>query len=306
MPTAFEVRVGIIGYGRLGAAFEYVLSRTSRRVVIWDADPSRVRGVTSLEALAHASDVILLTVPSWSIRGVAMQMRSRLNVSSLVISFAKGIETGSSACMDEVLREVLGARCEWAVAGGPVLAEELTRDGFGALMIASPTQSAAVKGAALFEHTMVRTATSVDTRGVAVGGALKNIYAAALGIARGVGLESNGRGILLRVAMREMQELGVSLGGRRQTLESFAGVGDLLATVESHESRNRALGERLAREGQDAPVGESIASLGPCIDRLTREAIGMPPLLAALASVVLHGSRPAPVFRELLARMPLI
>lgn len=300
-----DYTVGIVGYGRLGAAFEYVLSRTSRRIIIWDADPARVRGVASLDALMRASDIILLTVPSWSVRGVVMQLRSQRDSSMVVASFAKGIETGSLLCMDEVLHETLGDQCAWAVAGGPVLAEELTRGGFGALIVASPIRAAAGRVASLFEDTAVRVAGSTDTRGVAIGGALKNIYAAALGVARGVGLESNVRGVLLQLAMRELSELGVSLGGRRSTLEGLAGVGDLLATVESHESKNRALGERLVREGSDALVGESIASLAPCIDRLTREAVGTPPLLTALASIVLRGSRPAPIFRELMARITL-
>lgn len=303
--------VGIIGYGRIGRAIERIASVRARRVLTWDAAPDLAVSAPSLEHAARAAGLLMLCVPSWSVRAIAARAACSLPSGAAVVSFAKGIEQVTGNTMDEVLESTLGGGIAWGVAGGPMLAEELLRDQAGFLVLGLPAGQTGAAGRVvsertreIFEGSSVHVSVTRDAYGVALGGFLKNVYATLMGVAHGVGVGSNAEGALLCAAQAELIDVGVALGGSRATLAGLAGVGDLLTTVSSTESRNRHVGECIARgEAAGAPE-EGCFSIEPFVKRLTREGIGMPPLVAVLADVVLGGARPGPAIRGLIAHLP--
>ncbi|MDO8470231.1 MAG: NAD(P)-dependent oxidoreductase [bacterium] len=303
--------VGIIGYGRIGSALERIAAAAHRRVLTWDAAPGLSVTAPSLEAAVISADLLFLCVPSWSARTVAARVARILPAGAAVVSFAKGIEAETGLCMDEVLDAALGNSATWGVAGGPMFAEELARGRSGFLVLGLPAQAGASARTAiprvreLFEGSNVHVDITKDAHGVALGGVLKNVYATLLGVAHGVDIGSNAFGALMLAAQAELIEVGVALGGKRATLAGLAGVGDFVATVSSAESRNRHTGECIASGEMASAPGEGCVSLAPFIERLTREGVGMPPLLATLADIIVRGVRPQPALRGLIARLPI-
>ena len=174
-----------------------------------------------------------------------------------VVSLVKGLEQGTNYRMSEIVDEVLPGHPAGILAG-PNIAREVAEGYAAAAVLAMPDQHLAANLANLFRTKRFRTYTTDDVVGVEMAGALKNVYAIAVGMGYSLGIGENTRAMVIARAVREMSKLGEAMGGHRDTFAGLAGMGDLIVTCTSQRSRNRHVGEQL---GAGKPIDEIIASM---------------------------------------------
>jgi glycerol-3-phosphate dehydrogenase (NAD(P)+) len=230
---------------------------------------------------------VILCAPSWATRAVAMSIVPMLPRTSFVLSFAKGIESGTNATVNQILADCF-PRHATGVVGGPMMAEELV-EGKGGIALIGVKKSVHARLRELFTKTGVQVRFSADVRGVAYAGTLKNIYAFALGIAAGAGWGVNYRGWFASQAVIEMVAIARFVGSDESLILGPAGIGDFIATAFSPHSRNRSVGEKLIQTGK-CPKSEATQSILPLCAILGVKEVKKLPILAGL-STILAGKR---------------
>ena len=183
-------------------------------------------------------------VPSHGFRGVLTELAKELRPWVPVVSLVKGLEQGTNYRMSQIVDEVLPGHPAGILAG-PNIAREVAEGYAAAAVLAMPDQHLAAKLADLFRTQRFRTYTTDDVVGVEMAGALKNVYAIAVGMGYSLGIGENTRAMVIARALREMSKLGEAMGGHRDTFAGLAGMGDLIVTCTSQRSRNRHVGEQL-------------------------------------------------------------
>lgn len=251
----------IIGAGRIGTAIKSILKDKGIKTGLWDKDQSKVSNQKRLSEIVPNAGFLFLCVPSWAVRNVMMSAVEHLNKETIVISLAKGIEKKTLKTMDEIFKEVLPAKQPFAVLGGPMLAEELSRGKKGIGMVGSSTRTVFNRLVELFSCTNLCLEYSADAHGVALAGVLKNVYAIGLGACDTLGLGRNLKGWFAQKALSEMSEIIKILGGKRDTAYSVAGIGDLIATGFSPSSHHRQIGKDLVRTGHTNQQSEGLISM---------------------------------------------
>ncbi|HZS62988.1 MAG TPA: NAD(P)H-dependent glycerol-3-phosphate dehydrogenase [Xanthobacteraceae bacterium] len=262
---AFD-HIGILGAGAWGTALAGVAQRAGRRVTLWlrnDDKAARLQrtreseylagikldpriAVTAGLAEAAASDAVLLAVPAQSLRGVGGALRAYLAAGTPVIACAKGIERGSRKFMTEVIAETV-PQARPAILSGPSFAAEVARGLPAAVTLAAHDEDLAADLSAALHSPTFRPYQSTDVRGVEIGGATKNVLAIAAGIVAGRGLGASAAAALTTRGFAELSRLGKALGARPETLVGLSGLGDLILTCSSEQSRNFSLGLALGR-----------------------------------------------------------
>ena len=287
--------IAIIGAGELGMALAKVL-RGKINVRLWDITASRVPGILPLQETVAGADIIFCCVPSFAMREAVSEFVSFIDArATAVVSLAKGIEVWSRKTMDEVLDELIPTSGRWGVMGGPMLANELA-DGLPcAAEVASRDAATRDRIKALFVGTNLAVETSDDTRGVALAGVLKNIYAVAMGIGAGLGWRKTRIDAFAERAKGEMLVAGLALGAQEKTIRGTAGFADFMATAYSDHSRNRSVGLAFAIDGGPAIKGEGLLSLRPLLEMLGPRVVSFP-VLNAIAAVTLRGESVGAVF----------
>jgi glycerol-3-phosphate dehydrogenase (NAD(P)+) len=209
------------------------------------------------EALDGA-DLVVLAVPSQSLRANLASWQPALAPGALLVSLMKGIERGTCNRMSEVISEVADVPAsQIAVVSGPNLAREIAQRQHAATVVACTDQSATERLQRGCHTGYFRPYTNPDVVGCELGGAVKNVIALAVGIAIGMGLGDNTRAMLITRGLAETARLGAALGADPHTFSGLAGMGDLVATCSSPLSRNRTFGEHL---GQGAAIDGVIAA----------------------------------------------
>jgi glycerol-3-phosphate dehydrogenase (NAD(P)+) len=292
-------QVLILGAGALGTALARVIPKERGQVSFWDIDASRCPGGRlPLEQLVPAADWIFLCVSSWAVRTALAPVSALIRPTTAVVSMAKGLESPTGKTMYEVCTEVLPPKQPLAVLGGAMLAHELGTGLPGMGVVACADDAVAANMLALFQGSALQLAWSSDARSVAMSGVLKNIYALALGIGDGLGLGSNARGWLFSQAVKEMLEIGKLLRVDTQVLLSVAGIGDLVATGLSTNSKNHTAGVEIARTGRTGIECEGVMSLPSVIQLVgTRSELR---LLTALDGILQKGQNVRIVIQDLL------
>ncbi|CAN5483350.1 NAD(P)H-dependent glycerol-3-phosphate dehydrogenase [soil metagenome] len=191
---------------------------------------------------------VLLAVPSQSLRANLEHWAPLIVPGATLVSLAKGIELGTLMRMSQVITQVTGAdSSQVAVLSGPNLASEIADEQPAATVIACTDSGRAVTLQRSLNTKYFRPYTNADVIGTEIGGACKNVIALACGMAAGVGLGENTAAAIITRGLAEIMRLGIALGAKGATLAGLAGVGDLVATCSSPQSRNRAFGERLGK-----------------------------------------------------------
>lgn len=261
----------VIGAGSWGTAVACVLGGKGIPTVLWARSdevaesisaegrnpryltdvtlPAQVSATIDLEEAMRAADVVVLATPSQAIRAAAESLRPFWNGEAPVVSLAKGLERGSLLRMTEVLAEVLGSHSRLAALSGPNHAEEVSRAIPSATVIAAYDEGVGVALRELFRTPAFRPYTNSDVVGVELAAASKNVIAVAAGMSDGLGFGDNTKASLMTRGLAEMSRLGRREGANPLTYMGLAGMGDLIATCTSRHSRNRALGECIARGG---------------------------------------------------------
>jgi glycerol-3-phosphate dehydrogenase (NAD(P)+) len=252
-----------------------------------------VRATTNLRDLA-SSDVILLVAPAQHVRGVCTELRPHLKADQLVVMCAKGIEQASGKLMGEVLNEALPDALQ-GVLSGPSFAADVARGLPTALTIACRSEEAGRAMAERLGYRQLRLYWTSDVVGVELGGALKNVLAIAAGIVDGKGLGASAHAALVARGFAEMRRFGEAFGSRPETLLGLSGLGDLILTCGSPQSRNMSLGRALGEGrtlqdvmGARVAVTEGVYTAAAVV-RLARErGIEMP--IAEAVTAVLDGN----------------
>lgn len=218
--------------------------------------PSALCASAEPEMLREA-DTVLFAMPSQAHRQAARSHAGLLGPGASIVSCAKGIEQATGALMTDILEQELPGH-PVSVLSGPGFAADIGRGLPTAMVIASPAIEEAERLAHLFSGRTFRLYPSTDRIGVQIGGALKNVLAIAAGMVEGAGLGESARAALIARGLAEMSRLVHALGGRGETVMGLSGLGDLVLTATSHQSRNQRFGAEIGRKGSLARTGELV------------------------------------------------
>ena len=254
--------------------------------------PAIISATTDLKAMTSA-DAVLIVVPAQSVRTTLAQLPRGDTRAKPIVLCAKGIEKNTGILLTEVLRQVL-PDCDGAVLSGPSFARDVARGLPTAITIAGEHKTVSRLQATLGSDTF-RPYGSDDRLGVALGGAAKNVYAIAAGIADGLELGESARSALLARSFAELMRLGEALGARRETLMGLSGLGDLVLTATSPTSRNHAFGLALGGGASMAtlsrnphPLAEGVDTAPALVKRGHAAGIELP--IAETVAAILAGS----------------
>ncbi|MCW2583900.1 MAG: hypothetical protein JWQ53_2690 [Klenkia sp.] len=271
--------------------------------------PDRVRATADpAEALAGA-DVVVLSIPSQTLRENLTAWTPLLPPDATLLSLMKGIELGSTRRMSEVVCEVTGASADRvAVLSGPNLAREIAAQQPAATVIACTDTARAAALQAACHTRYFRPYTNPDVVGCELGGAVKNVIALAAGMAEGLGFGDNTRASLITRGLAETSRLGLALGADPLTFAGLAGLGDLVATCSSPLSRNRTFGEQIGRGSSVAEVvagtrqtAEGVKSCRSVLDLARAHGVDVP-ITEAVVRVCHEGETAADMVREIMGR----
>jgi glycerol-3-phosphate dehydrogenase (NAD(P)+) len=261
-------RIAVIGAGAWGTALANVIARAGRAVTLWARDPAvaaailarrespRLPGVQIDDRVALAAlsggrpdgDAILVVVPAQALRAAVSDLAGAVAPRTPVVACAKGIERGTGRFMTEIIAQCLPAAVP-AILSGPSFASDVARGLPTAVTLAAPDEDTAQMLANSLGSATFRPYHSTDVRGVEIGGAAKNVLAIAAGIVAGRKLGASAAAALTTRGFAELVRFGRAHGARAETLTGLSGLGDLILTCSSVQSRNFWLG-RMLGEGR--------------------------------------------------------
>ena len=262
-----NLQVGLLGGGSWGTTVASLICRNAP-VTLWARNPDTVDEINSQhsnetylpgaklperlaatndisEAVSNA-DIIVMGIPSQNFRKVLEEVRKHIRAWVPVISLTKGLELDTGMRMTEIINEVLPGH-PVGVLTGPNLAREIMAGQAAAGVIAMEDEIIVRELQSVFKSGLFRVYTNTDVIGCELGGVLKNIIAIAVGMGDGQGAGDNTRAALITRGLSEVTRLGVAMGGRPETFAGLAGMGDMIATCTSPQSRNRHVGVELGK-----------------------------------------------------------
>jgi len=208
--------------------------------------PPKLEATPSMAEAVRGASMVIMAVPSHGFRTILEQAVGLLDADACILSLAKGLEKDSLKRMSEVISEVAPGH-RLGVLTGPNLAREVVAGQPTASVVAAEDEEVGRSVQSLLSSDTFRVYTNTDVVGAEMAGALKNVVALAAGMAAGMGLGDNTKAALITRGLAELSRLGVAMGGRPLTFSGLAGMGDLVATCYSAQSRNRHVGEQLGR-----------------------------------------------------------
>ncbi|MDP2293737.1 MAG: NAD(P)H-dependent glycerol-3-phosphate dehydrogenase [Actinomycetota bacterium] len=259
--------------------------------------PPELRATPSLADAVSSADVLVMAVPSHGYREVAAEAALHLRPWVPIVSLTKGLEQGTRKRMSEVTRDEMPGH-PVAVLTGPNLAKEILSGQPAASVVAIDDNDIAAELQRIFGRPSLRVYTNGDVVGCEVGGVVKNVIAIASGMAEGMGFGDNTRATLITRGLAEMTRLGIAMGGHAATFAGLAGMGDLIATCSSKQSRNNMVGFQLG-EGRSIEavladmnmVAEGVKSSPSVLELARRYGVDMP--ITEQVVAVCHHGRPA-------------
>jgi glycerol-3-phosphate dehydrogenase (NAD(P)+) len=324
-------RIAVFGTGSWGTTFAAVLADTGCEVRMWgrraelveQINDSHVNGdylpdlvlpgaicaTTDPQEAVDGVDIVVLAVPSQTLRANLAQWADFLPPHCAVVSLMKGVELGTTKRMSEVIAEVGHVGPERiVVVSGPNLAKEIAAKQPAASVVACVDESMAEQVAKACAAPYFRPYTNSDVVGTELGGAVKNVIALAVGMAEGMGMGDNTKATIITRGLAETLRLGVALGADPATFAGLAGVGDLIATCMSPLSRNYTFGVNLGRGmsvqevvAMTSQTAEGVKSCQSILDLARHHGIDVP-IIENVAAVVHEGRKPGRVADMLMSR----
>jgi glycerol-3-phosphate dehydrogenase (NAD(P)+) len=322
------IRVAVVGAGSWGTTVASLASRNTP-TVLWAREaaladdingshrnvrylpdhalPDSLEATADLEHVVGGADVVVMAVPSHGFRDVLEKAAPSVRPWVPILSLTKGLEQGTQLRMTQVIGELLPGHPA-GVLTGPNLAREIMAGQPAASVVAMADPVIALELQRIFSTDIFRVYTNPDVVGCELGGTLKNVMAIAAGMADGMGFGDNTRAALITRGLAELTRLGVALGGEALTFSGLAGMGDLVATCISPQSRNRHVGEQLGRGrsideiiAEMNMVAEGVKSSSVVVDLAGANDVEMP-IAEAVAGVVHHGRSVVDVMTSLMQR----
>jgi glycerol-3-phosphate dehydrogenase (NAD(P)+) len=299
---ARNTHIAVLGAGAWGTALATLAARNAAKVHLWARDPAhavemaatgvntrRLPGVplpdnlvpTAALADVAAAEIVLLAVPAQAVRATCQALAAHIARNVPLVICAKGIERTSGLFLSEVVADVLPENPP-AVLSGPSFAEDVAKGLPTAVTLAARRETEAAELARMLAAPWFRLYHSRDIRGVEIGGAAKNVLAIASGIAAGRGLGASAGAALIARGFAELSRFGHAYGTEVATLAGLSGLGDLVLTCTSSQSRNFSFGVALGR-GTDIAAAraeghttEGVFTAGVLVDLAHRKTIDMP------------------------------
>ncbi|HZC55108.1 MAG TPA: NAD(P)H-dependent glycerol-3-phosphate dehydrogenase [Xanthobacteraceae bacterium] len=318
--------IAVIGAGAWGTALALTCARAERRVALWEHDAANAEqlanqreslylpgvrlddGIAVVRDLAEAAraDALLLVVPAQHVRSVASALKPLLHAGTPLIVCAKGIERGTKKFMSEVIAECAPDAVP-AILSGPSFARDVALGMPTAVTLAASDGKLAGELAHAVSSATFRPYHSGDVRGVEIGGAAKNVLAIAAGIVSGRGLGYSATAALTTRGFAELVRFGRACGGKPETMMGLSGLGDLILTCTSPQSRNFSFGVNL---GQGKKPGDIHRTTGlaegtftaPVLLEMARDRSVDMPISAAVAAVIAEKMSVDAAIESLLAR----
>lgn len=320
------LRITVLGGGSFGTAMANIAVRNGCDTMIWIRDPEvaedinathinkrylpdfkleeNLLAVSDLEKAVRDRDIILVAIPSHSFRDVLQQIKPFIT-SQAVISLTKGIEANTFSFMSDIIREEL-PEVPYGVLSGPNLAKEIVAGQPAGTVIASESELVRYAVQQALHSALFRVFASDDVHGVELGGALKNIYAVAMGMAAAYNVGENTKSMILTRALAEMSRFAVKLGANPLTFLGLSGVGDLFATCNSPLSRNYQVGYALGKgktlEQATTELGQTAEGINTIVQVKARseELDVYMPITTALYEVIFEGAPPLTIALSLM------
>ena len=319
--------IGVLGGGAWGTALAVNAHRAGRKTILWaresqvseamrrgDGNPvflpdvalPAIDATTDMAGLAGC-DAILAVVPAQFARQAFAQLRPHIQDGTPVILCAKGIEQASLSLMTDVLAETLPAAAP-AVLSGPSFAIDVARDLPTAVTLACADETLGQAIMQAIGRASFRPYWSDDLVGAEIGGAVKNVLAIACGIVEGLGLGKSAHAALIARGFAEMTRLGVALGAKQETLAGLCGLGDLVLTCSSPQSRNMSFGMALGqgRAAQEIlaerkAVTEGVATAPAMVKLAARSGVELP-ICNSVNAILTGEAKVEDVIQALLSR----
>ena len=263
-----KLRIAILGDGGWGSTLSVLLSKKGYAVTLWGAfadytetmvktrlNPRFLPGIKIPEQVEITSDIknavkdkeiIVLAIPSQYTRQTLNKIAGAFAKKTIFLSVTKGIEIGSNKRISEVIRQELGL-VKLAVLSGPTIASEVAREIPTTAVAASADKQIRKTIQEIFSSNSFRVYTNPDVTGVELGGSLKNVIAIACGVSDGLGFGTNTKAAILTRGLAEISRLGKAMGAKSGTFSGISGLGDLVTTCISQQSRNRSVGELIGK-----------------------------------------------------------
>lgn len=320
------MRITVLGAGGWGTALARLLTLSRHDVILWGHDsrhldelqaagqntrylpeinlPIELRFEKNLSAAIADAEGIVVAIPSSAFREVTRQLGK---FHGFVVSVTKGIEHDTGLTMCGILKTTAPSARHLALSG-PTLAPEVARDIPTACVAAGDELDFAKIVQTLFHRPAFRVYTSTDLIGVELGGALKNVIAIAAGMCDGLGFGDNSKAALVTRAVVEIRRLGEAYGAQRETFSGLSGLGDLTVTCFSRLSRNRGLGERLARGERLADVLAKTITIAEGVPtaqsafQLARKLQVVTPIIDEVYAMLYQGKNIREALRDLTSR----
>jgi glycerol-3-phosphate dehydrogenase (NAD(P)+) len=297
--------IAVLGGGAWGTALALTATRAGRAVTLWEHDAGNAEhleteresrflpGVKLDDAItvtrdltqAAAADAILLVVPAQVLRNVVTAQAPALRQGTPLVACAKGIEHGTHKFMSEIIAECAGDAVP-AILSGPSFAADVARGLPTAVTIAAADDTAATALAHALGSGSFRPYHSTDVRGVELGGAAKNVLAIAAGIVAGRGLGASAMAALTTRGFAELARFGRAYGARAETMMGLSGLGDLILTCSTPQSRNFSYGVALGK-GEPPPgkLAEGVFTAPVLLEMARAKNVEMP-ITEAVAAVL--------------------
>jgi len=325
------MKAAIIGSGSWGTAIANLLAEKGSKVTLWARDsyiaetinkdhvnPRYLKDILLKEDIASTTDLsfaidnaemIVLAVPSHSMRDIVEKIRPNIRDDQLLVSVVKGLEIDSTKRMSQVIEELIPGRSGGiGVLSGPNHAEEVSEHIPSATVVSSKESNISTKLQEIFMTSYFRVYINNDLIGVELGAVTKNVIAIAVGISDGLDYGDNTKASLMTRGLAEMARLGSAAGADQRTFSGLSGIGDLIATCTSKHSRNRAVGEMLARgvhvdniHKEMKMVAEGIRSCKGICNMASKLNVEMP-ISRAVYEVIYKGKDPREYVHDLMKR----
>jgi glycerol-3-phosphate dehydrogenase (NAD(P)+) len=316
--------ITVIGAGAWGSALALTCARAGRAVTLWEHDAANAEslkkkreslflpGVRIDDGIRIAADLagaaraqaLLLVVPAQAVRSAATALSPLLAAGTPVIVCAKGIERGTKKFMTEVIAES-APRVEPAILSGPSFAADVAHGMPTAVTLAARDSTLAADLAQAIGSASFRPYHSTDVRGVEIGGSAKNVLAIAAGIVAGRGLGASAAAALTTRGFAELARFGRAYGAKAETMMGLSGLGDLLLTCSSPQSRNFSFGVSLGRGQKPGEIHGGLAEgvfTAPVLLEMARDRGVEMPISTAVAALLAEKLSVSEAIESLLTR----
>jgi glycerol-3-phosphate dehydrogenase (NAD(P)+) len=270
IPVEREMRIAVVGAGSWGTTLANLLAGKGHEVSLWVREEELLQDMLQkkvntwflpefalhpslvvdrdLESVLSDAQAVVMVVPCQFLRAVLRQGRSGFQPGQPVICASKGVEIEHLKTMSEVVEDELGdLHVRYCVLSGPSFAREVSEGLPTAVTLASGDRALSQELQKVLSTSSFRVYSSTDTRGVELGGAVKNVMALAAGISDGLEFGHDARAALITRGLAEMARLGAAMGARERTFMGLSGLGDLVLTCTGDLSRNRQVGKQLGQ-----------------------------------------------------------